>query len=214
VPQDRTRLFVVGFKKELLRSWYPNEHFPKRALEKNFKWPTPKYPDAKNLYSWPKKDPFNGNAQKPDDVPAELCVFSAFQPNPETLANGKEWFKPKSKKFKTRKEGDSSGKSFKRLHRFRYSPTAWYGNQEVHLHPTEARRISVREALRLQTVPDSYVMPAEATLSAKFKVICNGVPVLLATKLGEQIYEFISANQRKLNGARNGAGTHNNGRQT
>ena len=32
-------------------------------------------------------------------------------------------------------EGESRGKSFKRLHRWRYSPTAAYGNNEVHLHP-------------------------------------------------------------------------------
>jgi len=212
VPQDRTRLFVVGFRKDLLRSWYPNEPFPKRALEKQFEWPEPKYPDAKAQYSWPGKDPFKCNTRKPEEIPVELCVCSALAPNPETFPNGKEWFNPKSKKFKKIREGDVSGKSFKRLHRFRYSPTAWYGNNEVHLHPTKARRLSVREALRLQTVPDSYIMPTESTLSAKFKVICNGVPFVLATKIAEQIADFIASGLKSRNHSGNGSGTHNNGR--
>jgi len=84
-----------------------------------------------------------------------------------------------------------SGKSFKRLHRYRYSPTAWYGNNEVHLHPWKKRRLSVREALRLQTVPDTYVMPEEIPLCAKFKVIGNGVPCQLAQKIAESIRCFI-----------------------
>ncbi|MEZ4906243.1 MAG: hypothetical protein R2771_01005 [Saprospiraceae bacterium] len=33
------------------------------------------------------------------------------------------------------KEGDTQRQSFKRLHRYRYSPTTSYGNNEVHLHP-------------------------------------------------------------------------------
>ncbi len=42
---------------------------------------------------------------------------------------------------------------YKRLHRWRYSPTACYGNNEVHLHPYKPRRISVAEALAIQSLP-------------------------------------------------------------
>jgi DNA (cytosine-5)-methyltransferase 1 len=105
----------------------------------------------------------------------------------ENLPNGKEWFVPYSKKFTCVPEGRVATKSFKRLHRYRYSPTAWYGNNEVHLHPTQPRRLSVREALRLQSVPDSYVMPTDVPLSAKFKVICNGVPVKLAATVAAAV---------------------------
>jgi len=70
----------------------------------------------------------------------------------------------------------------------------------------------VRETLRLQTVPDSYVMPAESTLSAKFKVICNGVPFLLATQIAEQIADFIFSSRKNRDRCRNGAGVHTNGR--
>jgi DNA (cytosine-5)-methyltransferase 1 len=210
VPQDRTRLFVVGFQRNLLKTWYPSQPRPTDALKLNFQWPKPLYPGAKTAYKWPEAHAFGGTPSEPDGVPMDLCVQSTLSPDPEALPNGKEWFQPKSRKFKTIKEGDTSGKSFKRLHRFRYAPTAWYGNNEVHLHPFKARRLSVREALRLQSIPDSYEMPADSPLSAKFKVICNGVPFTLAAKLAASFDSFIStglknaASQNGSNGAKNG----------
>lgn len=108
------------------------------------------------------------------------------------LPNGEEGFEPYSEKFKRISEGDDSRKSFKRLHRYRYSPTVAYGNNEVHLHPALPRRLRVREALRLQTVPDTYAFPPHIPLSKKFKIVGNGVPVKLATKVGEAVSSFLS----------------------
>lgn len=197
VPQDRLRLFVVGFKRELLRKWYPKVKFPKRALAEFFKWPVAKYPDAKAKHDWPTSIKFGTEPVVPDSIPAELCVSRAvsYLPDPETLPNGKDFFNPYSKKFGTIKEGDVSGKSFKRLHRFRYSPTAWYGNNEVHLHPWKKRRLSVREVLRLQSVPDCYTMPEDVPLCAKFKVVGNGVPCSLAQNIAESVRVFIESNR-------------------
>ena len=47
--------------------------------------------------------------------------------------NKKDVFKVKGgrEKIQTIQEGDTSRKSFKRLHRWKYSPTAAYGNNEV-----------------------------------------------------------------------------------
>ena len=74
-------------------------------------------------------------------------------------------------------------KVLKRLHRYCYSPNAAYGNNEVHLHPTKPRRISVAEALVLQSVPKEYCFPDGMTLTDKFKAVSNGVPVLLAESM-------------------------------
>ena len=208
VPQDRLRLFVIGFRRELLSAWYPEESFPKRALQNNFRWPKKTHADAKNSYNWPTTFAFGGNPEKPELVPLELCVQRAVSqlPDPETLPNGKDYFNPHSVKFGTIKEGDVSGKSFKRLHRFRYSPTAWYGHNEVHLHPWKKRRLSVREALRLQTVPDDYVISEGISLSAKFKVIGNGVPCKLAHSLAESILKFINSSRSKHQKAKQAPG--------
>jgi DNA (cytosine-5)-methyltransferase 1 len=91
-------------------------------------------------------------------------------------------------------EGETNRPSFKRLHRFKYSPTACYGNNEVHLHPYKHRRISVREALRIQGVPDTYVLPIELPLSKKFKMIGNGVPVPLAKAIADAVRIFLNDN--------------------
>ncbi|MDL2345875.1 DNA cytosine methyltransferase, partial [Deinococcus sp. MIMF12] len=84
-------------------------------------------------------------------------------------------------------EGDVSRKSFKRLHRWRYSATAAYGNNEVHLHPTEVRRLSVAEALAVQSMPQDFELPEDMTLSDMFKTVGNGVPFLMARGIARSV---------------------------
>ena len=191
LPQSRERVFVVGCRK------YMAENALKTKLTLNssgwFPWPyNETYANAKSL-PWPTTSPFGGKPTKPKQIPIELTIDSLFSRSndPSKLANGTEFFHPRSEKFETRAEGDVKGKSFKRLHRYRYSPTAWYGNQEVHLHPWEPRRISVREALRIQTVPDSYVLPEDCSLSAKFRLIGNGVPCEMARLVAVQLKNLV-----------------------
>lgn len=191
VPQDRERLFIVGFK----RSVAQNALERKLAMNEQgwFPWPeNGKYKGAK-LLNWPKSTQFGKKPKKPAEIPIELTVYPALFGNgdPEIIANGMEYFNPYSSKFSEVMEGDVSRKSFKRLHRFRFSPTAWYGNQEVHLHPWKARRLSVREALRIQSVPDEYVLPTGISLSAKFKMICNGVPCVMSFNLAIALKAFL-----------------------
>lgn len=188
VPQDRDRLFILGFKRHLFSSISPKH--PLLSAKEWFEWPAPKF-HAPKLLCWPMMSPFGSDLVLPPDVPDELTVYPLLTNNVEKLANGQDIFVAYSKKFWEIKEGDVSRKSFKRLHRYRYSPTAWYGNNEVHLHPWLPRRLSVREAMRIQTVPDEYVLPKEIGLTHKFKVICNGVPCRMAESLGHSILEFI-----------------------
>ena len=103
----------------------------------------------------------------------------------------------KPQRFRTIEEGDIKGKSFKRLHRWRYSPTAAYGNNEVHLHPYLPRRISVAEALAIQSIPSNFEVQNDLPLSAKFKMVGNGVPYLLALGIANDIYEWIEVFQQK-----------------
>lgn len=191
VPQDRERLFMVGFHRKWLRK-YRCLNTPLRA-EGWFPWPVGRYPDAKYRYPWPSTSPFGAEPEKPEGVPDELMVGPLIC-NMEEIArlpNGLEGFQPKSRKFQLIPEGDVSRKSFKRLHRWRYSPTAAYGNNEVHLHPIFPRRLTVREALRIQTVPDDYALPPDMPLSDKFKTIGNGVPVKLARAVAHSIAKYL-----------------------
>ena len=191
VPQDRERLFLVGFRKDVV----PDECQLLTLLGQDrdwFPWPQPLFENAKG-FNWPKTSPFGCKSLPvPANIPLELTIGRLVQDEAEQLPNGQEAFTPYSKKFKEIEEGDVSGKSFKRLHRYRYSPTVWYGNNEVHLHPWKPRRLTVREALRIQTVPDKYVLPPENFLSHKFKVISNGVPVLLAQRIATALLKYIT----------------------
>ena len=111
------------------------------------------------------------------------------------LPNGKEFLELK-KDVESRKciyEGDTKRRSFKRLHRYKYSPTTCFGNNEVFLHPYENRRLTVREALRIQGVDDKYVWGTDR-LSQKFKIISNGVPVPLAQVVAKSVFEFLAKN--------------------
>ena len=135
---------------------------------------------------------------KPDGLPYELCVESCLVPQREInkVANANEYFNlyVSEHVLKNIKEGETNRPSFKRLHRFKYSPTTCYGNNEVHLHPYMHRRLSVREALRIQGVPDEYVLPKNLPLTKKFKMIGNGVPVPLAEAVANAVMDFINEN--------------------
>ncbi|WP_339317606.1 DNA cytosine methyltransferase [Paenibacillus sp. FSL R10-2734] len=199
LPQDRPRIIVVGFRKGIVRRLLAGGFIfsMDNALLKTtdndnfiFKWPKVQFENVKISVDWPGMWDFGTGEDRISFIPREyekLQVNYAFNGLNDTTPNQLDRFNPKSNKFSVISEGDTRRKSFKRLHRFRYSPTVAYGNNEVHLHPTEPRRISVREALRLQTVPDEYVLPSDITLSTKYKIISNGVPSKQAELIASEI---------------------------
>lgn len=196
VPQDRERILLFGIKYDLLSE---NKKEAKRLLENNFKWNKNAYhvEDIKRL-NWPIADAFYVDDEKPlpDNIIKELTIEYWFRKNNVYYhPNALDYFNPISHdKFATIREGDVSKKSFKRLHRWRYSPTAAYGNNEVHLHPYKTRRISVAEALAIQSLPTRFVILPTLSLSHKFKMVGNGVPYLLAKGIANEIHTFLEQN--------------------
>lgn len=197
VPQDRDRIILVGFRKNFLREI--GKKVKRGCVDlQDFPWVNfIKYPkETIREYPWPDTDPFVEDSilKLNVEVPLELTVKQWFEENNVlNHPNAGDYFKPKAglKKFRTIDEGDDSKKSFKRLHRWRYSPTAAYGNNEVHLHPYKARRLTVAEALAIQSLPANFILPVEMTLTDKFKTIGNGVPYLAAKSLAETIYFYL-----------------------
>lgn len=192
VPQHRERIFFVGIKKELLDEDTVNN----APFGKWFNFPViDKYQDAATRFNWGKPEEFGKSISEPTDLPIELCVESCLVPihKIDSTPNSKEFFNlyVSDNVLNAIGEGETNRPSFKRLHRYKYSPTACYGNNEVHLHPYQNRRLSVRETLRIQGVPDTYVLPAELPLSKKFKMIGNGVPVPMAKAVAIALKQFI-----------------------
>ncbi|BAZ16297.1 cytosine-specific DNA methyltransferase [Calothrix sp. NIES-4071] len=190
VPQDRQRIILIGFHSSYLNI---NED-----RIKNFPWLN--YilysQDTVFAYPWSQSAPFVADSSFPcpEKIPQELTVEYWFNKN-NVLShpNSLHHFQPKAglKKFASIAEGDNSRKSFKRLHRWRYSPTACYGNNEVHLHPYKLRRISVAEALAIQSLPSNFILPDSMSLTNMFKTIGNGVPFLASKAIAQSILDFI-----------------------
>lgn len=189
-PQDRDRIILFGIKKNTLSSDSAIADFPWNAYR------TYNLDKIKNM-NWPTTDPFleNSSMKCPSNIPEQFTVEYWFCKNDvEHHPNASDFFTPHSglSRMQSIDEGDVSKKSYKRLHRWRYSPTVAYGNNEVHLHPYKPRRLSVAEALALQTLPKEFELPTDMTLTDKFKTIGNGVPYLLSSGIAKSVACFLS----------------------
>ena len=192
-PQDRDRIILVGFSKKT---------FGNGLTEKLNDFPWLKFVkynrDDAFGRKWKETEPFKENSSRkaPEGIIEELTVEHWFKKNDvENHPNAQHYFKPRAAlvRFQSIPEGDDSKKSFKRLHRWRYSPTAAYGNNEVHIHPYKARRITAAEALAIQSLPKSFVLSPDITLSDQFKAVGNGVPFLAAKSVAATINNFIKS---------------------
>ena len=186
-PQDRDRILLFGVHKKIGKdiSQFNWEKYMKYSLV-----------SVKSL-TWPTTDPFESECIKacPNDIIEELTPQYWFDKNDVSHhPNGGDHFIPRNgiAKMKTVPEGDDSKKSYKRIHRWRYSPTVCYGNNEVHLHPYKERRLTVAESLALQSLPKEFELPPEMSLTDKFKTIGNGVPFLLAQGIANTIFDFFT----------------------
>lgn len=187
VPQYRERLILIGFNRMRFGKRIQYKFGSKRIYTME---------EISNI-NWPNMNPYveNGILEKPDNIIENLTIQHWFeQNNVQNHPNECDAFNAMSlERFTQIPEGDSAGKSFKRLHRWRYSPTAAYGNNEVHLHPYLPRRISVAEALAIQSLPVTFELPHDISLTAKFKMIGNGVPYLLSLGVATELHEWIDA---------------------
>ena len=192
--QDRQRVILIGVRQKLCNArtdrktkdilGFPWEDFMSYSME-----------DVGKV-AWPEVDDFEEDGVRPipKGVIRELTVQHWFERNDvENHPNGHDFFVPRAglAKMRAYAEGDDSKKCYKRLHRWRYSPTACYGNNEVHLHPYKARRLSVAETLAIQSLPKEFALPPEIPLSSKFKTIGNGVPYLLAQGVAKALMAFL-----------------------
>lgn len=188
VPQERERVIMIGIK--------INSQEEKNALKnlvQKFNWGIQNntLESVRNV-TWPLTEPFDEDSvtDKPDDIMEELTIQYWFDKNDVNHhPNSSNFFIPKAglPRMQTVKEGDVSKKSYKRLHRWRYSPTAAYGNNEVHLHPYKARRLNVAEVLAIQSAPKNFELPQTMSLTDMFKTVGNGVPVLMAEKISQEL---------------------------
>lgn len=201
-PQNRERIILIGFQRNILGDF--GFKLNGSPIIKNFNWEQNAPYRTEDILglNWPSLEKFKENSIKPcpSGIPIELTVEHWFKKNDvDKHPNANHYFMPRAglEKFRTIDEGDDLKKSYKRLHRWRYSPTAAYGNNEVHLHPYKARRISAAEALAIQSLPKEFIIPDNISLTDMFKTIGNGVPYLAGFGLAKNIIDFIYNNPIK-----------------
>lgn len=189
VPQDRERILLFGISNELVNIY--------GDLREKFAWRGHAVYDLARVKSlpWPTVKPFavDDVIPCPEGIIRELTVQYWFEKNHvEQHPNSIDCFTPRGgiERMRTVQEGDDSKKSYKRIHRWRYSPTVAYGNNEVHLHPYKERRLNAAEAMSLQSLPELFELPPNMSLTDKFKTIGNGVPYLLAKGVAESIHDY------------------------
>ena len=186
-PQDRERIILFGVRGS------------KTAQINDFNWQAHiTHPQALSN-KWPATQSIAKTRVKPKDIIESLTVQYWFDKNQvNNHPNANHQFKPKAglAKFEIIDEGDDSKKSYKRLHRWRYSPTAAYGNNEVHIHPYLPRRISVAEALAIQSLPREFELPPTMTLTNMFKTVGNGVPFLASQGIALTILDFLKGEEK------------------
>lgn len=101
------------------------------------------------------------------------------------------WYRDLPKRLKRYRE-DIFDDKYKKLY---WSEPSWCVTAHLskdcytHIHPSQARTISVREAARLQSFPDSFYFGGN--MGNKFQMIGNAVPPLMAECIGLAIAEQI-----------------------
>ena len=192
--QDRERVILIGIKLPLCADHVDG----KAGTIKDFPWEQFLEYSKEDIQKaqWPTVDEFQEDTarKEPKGVIAPLTIQYWFEKNDvENHPNAEDYFIPRAglKKMQTYAEGDDSKKCYKRPHRWRYAPTAAYGNNEVHLHPYKARRMSVAETLAIQSLPKNFELPEDIPLSAKFKTIGNGVPYLAAKGVAKTLKKYL-----------------------
>lgn len=165
VPQERARVIIVGVNQLLHpgKEWVPPKKDAKRRTVR----------DAIDGLPEPVR---NARGLDPDTFPVH--------PNHWCLV-------PKSPKFFSGKlrQGEMWGRSFRSLSWDKPSWTVAYGHREVHIHPGGKRRLSIYEALLLQTFPKEYRLLGNMT--AQVRLVSEAVPPKLAQQIALSIREVL-----------------------
>ena len=80
-------------------------------------------------------------------------------------------------------------RAMRRLHREKESYTVVHNNCDHYYHPTENRRVTIREMARLQGYPDDYIFLGSK--SEQSRQVGNSVPVGLGKAVAKSIYNFL-----------------------
>ena len=214
VLQDRKRVIIIGWKKEL------NLNYPEfETIENNFQIQKDLFSDLKPLkngqgtlnaveYSKPTTEYLkqfnirNGLEFVTQHIsrPNNENDLEIYQMAIEQWNNGKRLnYAELPKRLIKHSNTDSFVNRFQVVNGKGVSHTvvahiAMDGHYYIHPDKKQNRSISVREAARIQSFPDDYFF--EGSRTAAFKQIGNAVPPLMAQKIAEKIKQILCVHMK------------------
>jgi DNA (cytosine-5)-methyltransferase 1 len=200
VPQRRRRAIVIGTR-----------------LEGEIPWPEPSHIDPARAGSESVREPWvnfrtavEGLTLQPD----EKRWHRRRNPRPESVRRYKSVPRDGGNRFQMQRNLDRAELGHLVPACWRNKPTGttdvfgrlWWDRPALtirtefykpekgrYLHPSAHRPITVREAARLMSFPDSFEFPEDQSMTSVAKQIGNAVPPLLARKIAESLAKSLDA---------------------
>jgi DNA (cytosine-5)-methyltransferase 1 len=176
VPQDRKRLFFIGFRKDLGINFEFPQEFPKKRFLRDVIW------DLKdNALAAKEKNYTHGSHCAIDNHEYMIGGFSTMYMSRNRV---RSWDEPS---FTIQAGGRHAP-----IHPSAPKMEFVEQNKRIFVPAYEHlyRRLSVRECARIQTFPDTHKFYYD-NLTAGYKMVGNAVPPNLAYYLGKQIHETL-----------------------
>ncbi len=186
VPQNRKRVFIIGFRKDLSINFY----FPQINLLKKNKTLKDAIKDLKDALPALKFNKTRGINTKQNKIQNNEYMTGNFSSIYMSRNRVRSWDEPSftiqaggrhapihpdaPKMIKIGKDKMKFNKKFKNKY----------------------RRLSIRECARIQTFPDDFIFFYE-NLSDGYKMIGNAVPINLAKALAEEISKYLDLKKKK-----------------
>lgn len=179
VPQNRHRVFMIGVRKDVEKSFSFPAKVPKRNLT------------LKNVLSnLPKKDPNNEHWEL---SPQSKKLIIHIPPGGSWKAIPDEHLPPRMKRIKDDMKRYHAPNFYRRFSLDEICGTITAAGTPENsgiVHPHEHRRYTVREIARIQSFPDWFVFRS-GSLSGKYKIIGNAVPPKFAFHIAKAIKRHI-----------------------
>ena len=168
VPQSRRRMIIIGVRNDITKKFT----FPKHTHS-----PENYVSVGQTLFDVPI------NQNNPNHKIGKLTELNlkriSFIPEGGSMKDCPSYLRNNSDPFR----------SMRRLSRTSISYTIVHNNCDHYYHPTENRRITIREMARIQGYEDDYIF--FGSKAEQSRQVGNSVPVGLAKALAKSIYKFL-----------------------
>lgn len=186
VPQDRDRVFIIGYRSDLGVVFTPPKQHEVIPTLKDAIW------DLRNGAKPAAGSETNGDKLK---IPNHEYMTGSFSSIFMSRNRVRSWDEPSFTIQAGARHAPIHPQAPKMVHIGKDEFEFKKGSEELY------RRVSVREAARIQTFPDDFIFHY-SRISDGYKMIGNAVPVQLAKVVGQQIKKDLSGleikNRRKF----------------